>query len=79
MGEVFRRFWLPALLSSELPEPDGPHFASGYLVKTWLPFGIPMARLVSSIPHVPTVERTCSSAAMRKAASGACTMDGSST
>ena len=22
MGELFRRFWLPALLSSELPEPD---------------------------------------------------------
>jgi phthalate 4,5-dioxygenase len=24
MGELFRRFWLPALLSSELPEPDCP-------------------------------------------------------
>jgi phthalate 4,5-dioxygenase len=23
MGQVFRRYWLPALLSSELPEPDG--------------------------------------------------------
>jgi nitrite reductase/ring-hydroxylating ferredoxin subunit len=23
MGNVFRRYWLPALLSSELPEPDG--------------------------------------------------------
>ena len=23
MGGLFRRFWLPALLSSELPEPDG--------------------------------------------------------
>ena len=23
MGEVFRRYWLPVLLSSELPEPDG--------------------------------------------------------
>src|SRR4051794_41040969 len=22
MGELFRRFWLPALLSSELPNPD---------------------------------------------------------
>ena len=22
-GELFRRFWLPAMLSSELPEPDG--------------------------------------------------------
>ncbi|MGH2468841.1 MAG: Rieske 2Fe-2S domain-containing protein, partial [Chloroflexota bacterium] len=22
MGELFRRFWLPALLPSELPEPD---------------------------------------------------------
>src|SRR5258706_8315782 len=24
MGNVFRRYWLPALLSSELAEPDGP-------------------------------------------------------
>ena len=24
MGELFRRFWLPALLSTELPEPDCP-------------------------------------------------------
>ncbi len=24
MGNLFRRFWLPAMLSDELPEPDGP-------------------------------------------------------
>ena len=24
MGELFRRFWLPALLAEELPEPDCP-------------------------------------------------------
>jgi len=24
MGDLFRRFWMPALLSQELPEPDGP-------------------------------------------------------
>ena len=24
MGNLFRRFWMPALLSQELPEPDGP-------------------------------------------------------
>jgi phthalate 4,5-dioxygenase oxygenase subunit len=24
MGEFFRRFWMPVLLSQELPEPDGP-------------------------------------------------------
>jgi len=24
MGELFRRFWLPAILPSELPDPDGP-------------------------------------------------------
>jgi phenylpropionate dioxygenase-like ring-hydroxylating dioxygenase large terminal subunit len=24
LGELFRRYWLPALLSEELPEPDGP-------------------------------------------------------
>ena len=24
MGELFRRYWLPALLAEELPEPDCP-------------------------------------------------------
>jgi phenylpropionate dioxygenase-like ring-hydroxylating dioxygenase large terminal subunit len=24
MGELFRRYWIPALLSEEIPEPDGP-------------------------------------------------------
>ena len=24
MGELFRRFWLPALLPTEVPEPDSP-------------------------------------------------------
>jgi phthalate 4,5-dioxygenase oxygenase subunit len=24
MGELFRRFWLPALITSEIPDPDGP-------------------------------------------------------
>src|SRR4051812_43418116 len=24
MGALFRRFWIPVLLSRELPEPDGP-------------------------------------------------------
>ncbi|HET9671984.1 MAG TPA: phthalate 4,5-dioxygenase, partial [Actinomycetota bacterium] len=24
MGTLMRRYWLPALLSSEIPEPDGP-------------------------------------------------------
>src|SRR6266567_9334089 len=24
MGEALRRYWLPALLSADLPEPDGP-------------------------------------------------------
>jgi phenylpropionate dioxygenase-like ring-hydroxylating dioxygenase large terminal subunit len=24
MGELFRRFWLPVLLSREVPKPDGP-------------------------------------------------------
>ncbi|HXP92348.1 MAG TPA: Rieske 2Fe-2S domain-containing protein, partial [Candidatus Binatia bacterium] len=24
MGNLFRRYWLPLLLASELPEPDGP-------------------------------------------------------
>jgi nitrite reductase/ring-hydroxylating ferredoxin subunit len=31
MGELFRRFWIPALLSSELPEPDCAPVAFGLL------------------------------------------------
>ena len=28
MGELLRRFWLPVLLSEELPEADGPSMAT---------------------------------------------------
>ena len=38
MGELFRRFWLPALLSSELPEPDGTPVAFGLLGEQLLAF-----------------------------------------
>ena len=29
MGDFFRRFWMPVLLSQELPEPDGPGPSAG--------------------------------------------------
>ena len=38
MGELFRRFWVPALLSSELPEPDGAPVAFGLLGEKLIAF-----------------------------------------
>ena len=29
MGEVFRRYWIPALMSSEVPSPDCPQCVHG--------------------------------------------------
>ena len=34
MGEVFRRYWLPAMLSEELPDPDCPPVSCACSAKT---------------------------------------------
>jgi len=55
MGELFRRFWHPVLLTAALPAPDGIRCACGYSVKTWWPSATPLARSASLTPCAPTV------------------------
>ncbi|MCD4534284.1 hypothetical protein LRP67_09345 [Nocardioides sp. cx-169] len=38
MGELFRRFWIPALLSSELPQQGGPAVKVGLLGEKLIAF-----------------------------------------
>ena len=80
MGEVLRRYWMPALLASDLPEPDCPPVAgeapgrgAGRVPRHERP-GRPAGRVLSA-PRAPR----CSSAATRSAACAACTTAGSST
>ena len=35
MGDLMREYWLPAVMSSELPEPDGPPLRIRLLVKAY--------------------------------------------
>jgi phthalate 4,5-dioxygenase len=54
MGEVFRRFWVPAVLSSELPERDGPPIKVGLLGENLIAFRDTSGRvglLESRCPH----------------------------
>jgi phenylpropionate dioxygenase-like ring-hydroxylating dioxygenase large terminal subunit len=54
MGEVFRRFWVPALLSSELPERDGTPVKVGLLGENLIAFRDSSGRvglLDSRCPH----------------------------
>ena len=38
MGEVMRRYWMPAALGSELPQPDCPPIRVKLLGENWWPF-----------------------------------------
>jgi hypothetical protein len=40
MGELMRRYWIPALLSEEISEPDCRHYACDFWVKILSPFVI---------------------------------------
>ena len=54
MGELFRRFWIPAILSSELPEVDGPPVKVGLLSEKLVAFRDSSGRvglLESRCPH----------------------------
>lgn len=54
MGELFRRFWIPALLSRELPEPGGPPVRAGLLGEQLIAFRSPDGRvglLEARCPH----------------------------
>ena len=53
MGELLRRFWHPALLSSELPEPDGPPRKVRLLGEDLLAFRDTDGRVGIVEPHCP--------------------------
>ena len=40
MGDLMRRYWIPALLSSEIPEPDGPPVRVKLLGEKSAPMGM---------------------------------------
>lgn len=52
MGDVFRRYWMPALLSRELPKPDGPPVRVELL-------GEPFVAFRDSAGHVGIVPAAC--------------------
>ena len=79
MGTLFRRFWMPVLLSREVPEPDGPPVRVRSWVSIWWPFATRSVGSGWSRPGARTEGRTCGSGAMRSVASGASTTAGSST
>ena len=79
MGELLRRFWLPVLLSEELPEADGPPKKIVVMARNCLPFAIAAAWLASSIKIARTAAPISGSAAMRNAASAVSITAGNST
>src|SRR2546428_1153704 len=79
MGEYFRRYWLPVVLSRELPEPDGPPMRVQMLGEDLLAFRDTQGR-------VGLIEPTCahrgaisSPAATKTVASAASITAGNST
>lgn len=53
MGALFRRFWLPALLSAELPEPDGPPVRVKVLGEDFVAFRDTSGRVGVVSPRCP--------------------------
>ncbi len=57
MGELLRRFWMPALLSAELPERDGPQKKIKVLGEDLLAFRDSNGRVGIVEPHCPAPRR----------------------
>ena len=53
MGDLFRRFWLPVLLSRELPEPDGPPLRVRVLDEDFVAFRDTDGRVALLDPRCP--------------------------
>ena len=47
MGEVMRRYWLPALMSEEVAEPDGPPVRVGILGEKLVAAGVPILEAIN--------------------------------
>ena len=79
MGTFFRRFWIPALLSQELPEPAGPPVRVRVMGEDQLPSATPRGGRACSSRGARTAGPTSSSAATRSAGCAAPITAGSST
>lgn len=77
MVNLFRRFWLPARLLSEVPDPDGAPIRLRILGEDLVAFRNSSGKLGSSKASVRTVARPCSSAAMKRTDCAAPIMAGS--
>jgi phenylpropionate dioxygenase-like ring-hydroxylating dioxygenase large terminal subunit len=53
MGQYFRRFWLPVLLSEEVPRPDGPPVRVKALGEDWVAFRDTQGRVGVVDPRCP--------------------------
>ena len=80
MGTLFRRFWMPVLLSREIPEPRRPSSTgTGHGRATWSPSATPSVGSGWSRPGARIEGRTCGLGATRSVGSDASTTAGSST
>src|SRR4051794_34758139 len=79
MGEFLRRFWLPALLSDELPQADGDPIRTRTLGEDLVAFRDSNGQVGIVDALCPHPARRCTSAATRNAVSAASTTAGSST
>ena len=53
MGALFRRFWLPVMLSQELPQPDGPPARVRVMGEDFVAFRDTKGRVALIDPHCP--------------------------
>ena len=79
MGEVMRRYWLPALLAEEIPAPDCPPVRVRLLGEDLIGFRDSQGKLACLLNTVRTAARRYSSDATRTAACGVFIMAGSMT
>src|SRR3954468_9308585 len=79
MGELLRRYWIPALLAEELPGPDCDPVRVQLLHERLVPSATTKDASASSTSSAPIAPHRSSSAATRSAASAAPTTAGSTT
>jgi hypothetical protein len=71
MGRLFRRYWIPALLSEEIPEPDCPPVRVRLLGEDLIAFRDSQARIGLWANTAPIVALRCFTAATKSAVLGA--------
>ena len=79
MGDLLRRYWMPALLSRSCPSPTARRCACGCWARTSSPSATATAGSGCSTRTARTAAPSCSSGATRSAACAASTTAGSST